>query len=273
MGKSKSRRHQKVYKMRGCSKKTRKHRRRKYLGGSDSNLAYTGKPVVNSGPNPFLSYTGKGGAPDLAKSMPAAFPSAGPVGGPGGKGVDFVNPPLQKGGQCGSCGLMKGGLMKGGSMVGGGCGCGLMQGGGADNTSNNGIPYPNGLVGNSITPSVSSWPGVNNVSGGSNHYPLNKYEPVDISRQMQAIGANPPFNGAPLKGGRRRRNSRKQRGGALNFSNFLSQDLVNLGRQGAFGLGSVYNGLTGQPSGVNPMPWKGQMPATANINTIHAAFR
>ena len=165
-------------------------------------------------------------------------------------------------------------MKKGGSLVGGGCGCGLMQGGSADNvsnngTSNNGIPYPNGLVGNPITPAVSSWPGVNNVSGDSNYYPLNKYQPVDISRQMQDVGANPPYNGAPLKGGRRR----KQRGGALNFSNFLSQDLVNLGRQGAFGLGSVYNGLAGHPSGVNPMPWKGQIPATANINTIHAAFR
>ena len=65
MGKSKSRRHQKVYKMRGCSKKTRKHRRktyrRKHLGGSDSNLAYTGKPVVNSGPNPFLSCVNNNG--------------------------------------------------------------------------------------------------------------------------------------------------------------------------------------------------------------------
>jgi hypothetical protein len=47
--KQKSRK-QKFYKMKGCSKK-------KYLGGSDMNLAYTGKPIFSL-PNPHLAYTG-----------------------------------------------------------------------------------------------------------------------------------------------------------------------------------------------------------------------
>jgi hypothetical protein len=47
--KQKSRK-QKIYKMKGCSKK-------KYLGGSDMNLAYTGKPIFSI-PNPNLAYTG-----------------------------------------------------------------------------------------------------------------------------------------------------------------------------------------------------------------------
>ena len=49
---------QKVYKMKGCSTKSRKN----YLGGSaDINLAYPGNNVPTV-PNPFLAYTGKGGS-------------------------------------------------------------------------------------------------------------------------------------------------------------------------------------------------------------------
>jgi len=256
MGKSKSRRYQKLYKMRGCSKKRCKTRKtyKNHLGGStgaDMNLAYTGKPVPTN-PNPFLAYTGKGGASHLAK----AYPSTGPTVGPDGKGTNWINPPAQRGGQCGSCGLMKGGQ----------CGsCGLMKGGGG--MSNNGIPYPDGLVGKPWSP--NNLPGLDNTSGGSNYYKINNYA-NDISRQMQSIGANPPFDGKVMKGGKRKK-CRKQRGGTL--SNFLGQDLINLGSQFKFGAGSAYNAMSGYPSPVNPLPWKGQLPTTANINTIQAVFK
>ena len=50
MKKKASKRNQKIYKMKGCFKKTRKSK----MGGSgDVNLAYTGKPIVSI-PNPFL---------------------------------------------------------------------------------------------------------------------------------------------------------------------------------------------------------------------------
>ena len=68
MGKKSSRKHQKVYRMKGCSKKTRKN----YLGlggSADINLAYTGNKVPTV-PNPFLAYTGKGGASIPATIMP-----------------------------------------------------------------------------------------------------------------------------------------------------------------------------------------------------------
>ena len=56
MKKKASKRNQKIYKMKGCFKKTRKSK----MGGSgDVNLAYTGKPIVSI-PNPFLAYTGRG---------------------------------------------------------------------------------------------------------------------------------------------------------------------------------------------------------------------
>jgi hypothetical protein len=70
----------------------------------------------------------------------------------------------------------------------------------------------------------------------------------DISRQMVDTGANPPF----LKGGKR-----KQKGGTL--SNFMTQDLINLGRQFQYGLGSAYNALAGHSAPVNPLPWKDQL--------------
>ena len=74
----------------------------------------------------------------------------------------------------------------------------------------------------------------------------------------------------PARSVKNRRKSRKQRGGALD--NFLSQDLINLGRQFEFGLGSAYNALTGYAAPVNPMPWKGQLPNTPSLSTIRSAY-
>ncbi len=97
--------------------------------------------------------------------------------------------------------------------------------------------------------------------GQNNYYPENTYAPNDVSRQMLAAGANPPFS---VGGARKRRKhlnktnrKRPQRGGAV--SNFMFQDLVNLGRQVNFGLGSTYNALAGFEGPVNPLPWKGQL--------------
>ena len=272
--KKSSRRKQKVYNMRGCSK-TRKN----YLGGSsDAPLAYTGQKIPTFS-NPYLvptqlsSYTGKGGA-GCGLSNPSVVPSnlngvnpVYPNTGPPFKqeGNIFSNASQQNGG-CG-CGItaMTGGSKGGcgplcamGFMVGGvrhrhGCKCSkckkrVMKGG------NPGIPYPNGLVGSSWTPSTSGWPGVDGVSGNRNFIDNNTYD-TDISRQMVNVGANPPF----LKGGKH-----KQRGGTL--SNFMGQDLINLGRQFQFGLGSAYNALAGYSSPVNPLPWKDQIPTKTPFN-------
>ena len=128
------------------------------------------------------------------------------------------------------------------------------------------MPYPNGLVGSPWTPSVGGWPGVDGIGGDRNYYPNNTYN-NDISRQILDIGANPPYQG--FKGGKGTR-KRRQRGGTT--SNFLGQDLINLGRQFQYGLGSAYNALAGYPAPVNPMPWKGQLPNTATLSTVKAAY-
>lgn len=266
---------QKVYKMIGCSKKTRKN----HLGGStDTPLAYTGKPSFSL-PNPHLAYTGKGGSscglttdtsiPINTNAANPALPNTGPVS--NGNNTIFNSAISQRGGCCGTCGSMTGGGIrkKGGMcpscslgfMLGGkkhrnGCRCSLckrneMKGG------NIGIPYPNGLVGSPWTPSISGWPGVDGIPGNRNYFELNTYN-NDISRQMVDIGANPPF--LNLKGGKRR----KQKGGTL--SNFLTQDLINLGRQFQFGMGSAYNALAGYSTPVNPMPWKDQFPSRIAFN-------
>jgi hypothetical protein len=316
MGKTKSRRHQKLYKMKGCSKKNHKH----YLGGSklvgaDVNLAYPGTNV-HSVANPALAYTGKdpysflhkGGA-NLGTIMPATViptniptnlnganptqPNTGPPQLPQGSvpQMNPVNPqrggscaslmqggscpscahPLMQGGSCSTCSLMKGGKNGGcgplcamGFMVGGkrhrkGCKCSsckMMKK--SQYGGNPGYPIPNGLTGAPwIGGNLGTWPGVAGVQGGNNYFADNLYKGGDPQTSMIYTGANPPFS----IGGRRTRR-KIQKGGVL--SNTIGQDFINLGRQFQYGLGSAYNALQGYAAPANPMPWKGQLPNTAN---------
>ena len=202
---------QKLYKMKGCNKKSRKN----FFGGdskADMGLAYPSNNVPTV-PNPFLAYTGKGGS---SCSNAAAYPSDGPPAG----GFNFLNPQSTQRGGCGPACLaplaMLGGKYRRAKKY--NKYKRTMKGG----TGNNGIPYANGLVGSAWTPSINSWPGVDGISGNSNYLELNKY-PTDPQTAMIATGAQPPFS----VGGRRRRKG--QKGGTL--SNFLGQDLINLGRQ------------------------------------------
>lgn len=266
MSKKKSLKHQKMYKMKGCSTKTRKN----HLGGnsSDINLAYPSNNV-STVPNPFLAYTGKGGS--NTNAVDKTIPNTGPP----STGFNFLNPTGSQRGGCG-CGLpiMNGGTSGGSCPT---CSAPLINGGNKTTKAgfvghrteckcssckiqkggNNGIPYPNGLVGKSWTPAVDGWPGVDGVQGNRNYLAPNTYN-NDSTMQIIATGANPPFS----IGGKKRR-GRKQRGGTL--SNFLGQDLVNLGRQFQFGLGSTYNALAGYSSPINPMPWKEQLPNATNL--------
>jgi len=305
---AKKHKHQKMYKMRGCSNKCMHSKRshsHSHLGGSNSpiiagppkaigadfNLAYPyNGPIVR---NDALAYTGKGGyksenplfpePSNLAVVTTSNVNGANPLypnTGPPLNGFNFLNPlNQQRGGSCGCGGLP---FMNGGGGAPNhnsdkhrnGCKCStckmnttsMMSGGGGCTTGNNGIPYPNGLVGAPYVNS-SNLPGANGIAGDANYYSNNTYN-NDVSRQMIDVGANPPFLGfLGLKGGRRRHRSnhtktdtkkhRKQRGGTL--SNFLGQDLINLGRQLGYGVGSAFNGLNGYPAPVNPLPWKGQL--------------
>ena len=268
-GKKTSRRNQKVYRMKGCAKKTRKN----YLGGSaDAPLAYTGQSTPSQS-NPFLAYTGKGGAncgisntgniPQNINAANRALPNTGAPILPTGTPI-WNQGSTQRGGSCGgTCSLMSGGSC--GPM----CAMGFMAAGGRHRVGckcskckrrnmkggNIGIPYANGLVGSPFTPaSIGGWPGVNGIPGDRNYSAQNMYL-QDPQTAMKDTG-NPPF-----LGGRRRR----QRGGTL--SNFMGQDLINLGRQFQFGLGSAYNALAGYAAPVNPMPWRDQLPNRTPLNS------
>ena len=261
----KSKRNRKLYKMKGCSRKNskikslRKYRRGGGIG-ADLNLAYSNEPTKTM-PNPFLAYTGKGGTSENINAANKTIPSTGPPSG----GYGFINSQLKNGG---------------GKMIGGGCGCGKMFGGSSCSTCtvmHGGVnrKHRNGckcsickmkggegsvttFVGSPWTYSPSSWP----EQGSGNYYENNSYN-KDPQTSMIVNGANPPFS----IGGRRRKKHRKtQRGGG--FSNFLGQDLLNLGRQFQYGLGSAYNAVSGYSAPTNPMPWKGQLSNTPNLSTI-----
>jgi len=256
MSKRGSKKNQKLYKMKGCSKKTRKN----YLGGSS--LAYTGKPLPNEGPNPFLAYTGKGGSSCGLPTVPnppvntnasnPVYPNTGPIS--KGTNIIFNNASAQQGG----CGLTCG--LKGGKPHRNECKCSKCKKTRTKKHMKGGFKnflIPDGLVGTPWTPNVGGWPGVNGIPGDSNYYPENQYK-VDPQTSMVDLGANPPF--LNMKAGRKK----KQKGGTL--SNFLGQDLINLGRQFQFGMGSAYNALAGYSAPVNPLPWKDQFPTKTSIN-------
>ena len=271
MSKHKKSKKQNIYKMKGCSnKKTR--RNKKYLGGSgdvplgypstnvptvsNPNLAYdpshsSNQPFFNSSSNSSVDSASNPGT-----NVARAYPSPGPI----STGFNFLNPQVGSGRhrkQC-RCSVCKSKNMSGG------CGCGNNQpmlGGGSSisnsNTSNNGLPYPNGLLGEAWTPNVKGWPGVDGISMNRNHLGYNTYS-TDVSRQMLDVGANPPFT--YMKGGRTKKNKKHRKnlkGGTL--SNFLAQDFVNLGRQFKFNTGSTWNALRGYEQPINPMPWKDQL--------------
>lgn len=260
MGKNRKRmggKSQKKYKMKGCNKKSRKN----HLGGSDVNLAYPSSNV-HTVPNPFLAYTGKGGA--AYNNTNSAYPSTGPL----STGFNFLNPQIQKGGNCG-CGALVGGSN---TSHRDGCKCSSCK-----MTGGSGASYPSDLVGSAWSSSTNSWPGVNGIPGDGNHYALNTYAPNDISRQMINTGAAAPFSIGGKRGIRRNKSnkskknlknrfSKSKRGGS--FSNFLGQDLINVGRQLQFGLGSAYNGLTGYSAPSNPLPWKGQLANTPTLASV-----
>jgi hypothetical protein len=218
---------QKLYRMKGCSKKNKnkKHKKhtRKHLGGG--NLAYPTNNIFFQ--KPPLAYTSKTGG-----GTNAAYPSTGAS----ARSNTWLNS----------------------SNLQGGGGNGLPFG---DNLPEmRGVAYPNGLTGQPWGGNLQ-WPSTTNIGGNNNHYSLNTYAPHDVSRQMLAAGANPPFSGVIKGGGKKKK--RKLKGGGL--SNFMFQDLVNVGRLGQFGLGSTYNTLKGFGPSPNPLPWKGQLDVRSRI--------
>jgi hypothetical protein len=267
-----SKKRQKMYNMRGCSRTKNRTAKRRQCGGSTSSpLAYTGEPLKLPH-NPNLAYTG-------GESVAAAYPNKGPAPLPTGTPIWAPSNP-QKGG-CNSCGMTGGGCGCAAPLMGGSCGpvcegvnvlsggrkhrvgckckyckrkrAGLLKGGGA---------YPNGLVGSALNPAeIKTWPGVGGIPGNSNYYEVNNYK-NDVSRQMQAVGANPPF--LNLKGGKRRTRKTNKNTNQKGGFQLLPDTLVNAARYVPYSIGSIYNAALGYNEPVNPLPWKGQLPYNGN---------
>jgi hypothetical protein len=142
------------------------------------------------------------------------------------------------------------------SLKGGSCGCGKLFGG-SKNVQNGGS---SAFVGSPWT--YKNWPSENN----GYYYPENTYK-NDVQLQIKPAEPNP--SSIILKGGKnktKKTNKTMQKGG--NLSNFLYQDLLNLGRNVSYNVGSAYNTLIGTAKPVNPMPWEGQLSGTTGNRLI-----
>lgn len=302
-----SRKHKKggkLYKMRGCSRKRRASRNKKYLGGAggDDYLAYPNSNIPRA-PNPFLAYSpnksggacsigGTGSSSCNANLLPAnlaysgsnsnsnsANSSAYPATGPPPTSNLQLN--TQSGGRCSACSLSKINVLNsqngGKSQCGGSPGCSscnlLSMSGGNGLPYGQGLPvvkgmtYPNGLTGNPWNASMSKWPGVDGISGNRNHLSYNTYEPTDVSRQMVDLGANPPF-----LGGKKRKGRKTQKAGST-MSNWIGQDVINMARTTDFMRGSAYNALNGYQAPINPMPWKDQLSLSQKPSAIMSKIK
>ena len=208
--------------------------KRRYLGGDNAlNQAYTGSPLVTQS-NPNMAFL---------ESNPNANANAYPPTDPAPIVPSYMNSQaMSRGGRRGR----KQGTRRI-RIRGGGCGCGLYGGSGG-----NVIPaVVPALAGTPVNGGdISTWPGVDGVSSGASSYPnyaINTYAPNDVSREMVATGAQPPFS----TGGRRR--SAKRGGGFL--STFVPEYGLNIGRGIVHSGSNVANSLLGNLHGTDPAPW------------------
>jgi hypothetical protein len=127
--------------------------------------------------------------------------------------------------------------------------------------------YLGGYLGNSDADRFSQYDKMKGGCGCSNVMPSN-------IMPMTGGSCGPECSMGFMVGGVRHRSECKcskckkkiMKGGTL--SNFLGQDLINLGRQFQFGLGTAYNALVGQASPVNPLPWKDQLTNSKPLNLV-----
>jgi hypothetical protein len=94
--------------------------------------------------------------------------------------------------------------------------------------------------------SINKWSGVDGLSGNRNHYSLMN---TTLNPQQQML----------LKGGKRKRISRKLKGHKLKGGGLLPQDLVNLGRDVMFNAKSASNILNGYELPTDPSPYRGHL--------------
>ena len=143
---------------------------------------------------------------------------------------------------CSSCKMM---MQQGGTCD----TCKLGMNGGNFYKPASAIPGP--FEGSAWNGSVGGWPGVDGVGSGRNYLALNKYH-TDPQTMM-------------LLGGKKRRQGKKGKRSRKNGGGLIPQDLVNLGRDMTYNMGSAYNSLNGYKQPVNPAPYMNQLPTSKSL--------
>jgi hypothetical protein len=106
-------------------------------------------------------------------------------------------------------------------------------------------PIPGPIVGSAWNAPVRDWPSVDGIGGNRNFLAQNLYK-ADPQTMM-------------LLGGKKKKPNRKNGGG------LIPQDLINLGRDITYNMGSAYNALNGYNGPVNPSPYMDQIPKSKSI--------
>lgn len=124
-------------------------------------------------------------------------------------------------------------------------------------------PMPGPTVGSAWGGNINKWPGVDGI--GSNRNFLKPYDTNNDPQQQMSMNNSGYKTLNSMVGGYRyspkktktsslSASTKNKKGGAL-----IPQDLINLGRDLTFNLGSAYNALNGYKAPVNPIPYKDQL--------------
>jgi len=273
-------RKQKLYMMRGCSKKSKSCKKKNIVSSLGNKSCPNCGPNCHCGPNCncphkcpgscYLNNRQKGGygcgscgcpiAPLSVKEMNqfGGVPNNIPKYVPNIDAPVLIEPPNNTSGYIPIPGVSQ----NGGSSC---SACGktpVLKGGNFFKPSS---PIPGPFVGSSWGgSSVNDWPGVNGISGDKNYnasYNTNNNIIVkDPQLQMSMNDAgyktmNSKVGGYTYKKGKTASsNSNSIKGGGL-----VPQDLVNLGRDFSFNLKSAYNAFNGYNAPTNPLPYKDQL--------------
>jgi len=116
---------------------------------------------------------------------------------------------------------------------------------------------PGPIVGSAWSSSINKWPGVNGIGSDSNYLKSynanNNIITKDPALQMTMNDAGYNTRNS-MVGGRRKKMKKSMNGGGL-----IPQDLVNLGSNFTFNLKSAYNSLNGYKAPIDPLPYKDQL--------------
>jgi hypothetical protein len=141
---------------------------------------------------------------------------------------------------------------------GNGISCGTCNQSGGNHFYKPPAPIPGPFVGQSWTPEISRWPGVNGISGDSNYLAQNLYNHGDPQTMMK------------LGGSKRNKSKRINRSKLLRGGGLIPQDLVNLGSNLSFNFKSAYNALNGYSAPTNPLPYRDQLSGSKTISVYKA---